>query len=111
MLALPAGFFIGGWLVYTGGDSIRMKKAARYSAAFTTGVLTFICTASAAIALVNSSTASDLQGMTGFRITHLTVIEIIVGGGIFILILQWWLTFLSVQLSYKYFIAHVGKST
>lgn len=110
LLAFPAGFFIGGWLVNISADSNQMKKAARYSALFTTGVLTFNCTVSAIIALLNSSTASDLQGMLGIQITHLTIIEIILGGGIFILILQWWLTFWSVKLSYKYFCTRFGLS-
>jgi hypothetical protein len=108
-LALPAGLFIGGWLVYNGADSTSMKKAARYSALFTTSVLAFICAASAAIALVSSSTASDLQGMLGLRITHMTIIGIILVGGIFILILQWRLTFWSVELAYRYFVARVSS--
>jgi len=108
-LALPAGFFIGGWLVYNGADSTRMKKAARYSALFTTSVLAFICTASATIALVSYSTASDLQGMFGLQITPVMIVGIILSGGIFILILQWWLTFWSVELSYRYFVARVNS--
>ncbi|MDP3147538.1 MAG: hypothetical protein Q8N83_00285 [Ignavibacteria bacterium] len=104
-LALPAGFFIGGWLVYNGADSTRMKKAARYSALFTTIVLAFICAASATIALISTSTTSDLQGMFGLRITHGMIVGVILGGGIFILTLQWWLTIWSVQLAYRYFVS------
>ncbi len=107
-LALPAGFFIGGWLVNNSADSARMKKAARYSALFTTSVLAFICALSATIALVNSSTTSDLQGMFGLQITHVMIIGIILGGGIFILILQWWLTFWFVKLAYRYLVARVS---
>ena len=104
-LALPAGFFIGGWLVNNGADPARMKKAARYSAAFTTTVLAFICAASATIALISTSTTSDLQGMFGLQVTHGMIVGIILGGGIFILILQWWLTIWFVQLAYRYFVA------
>lgn len=110
-LALPAGFFIGGWLVHNGADSTRMKKAARYSALFTTSVLAFICAASATIALVSFSTASDLQGIFGLQITPVMIVGIILVGGIFILILQWWLTFWFVELAYRYFVARVNSST
>lgn len=110
-LALPAGFFIGGWLVYNGADSARMKKAARYSALFTTSVLAFICALSATIALINSSTTSDLQGMFGLQLTHGMIIGIIIGGGISLLILQWLLTYWFVQLAYRYFVTHISSST
>ncbi len=112
-LALPAGFFIGGWLVHSGADSTRMKKVARHCAIFTTSVLALICIASAAIALASSSTASDLQKMFGLsvQVTPAMIIGIILGGGIFILILQWWLTFKSVERAYRYFFARVSPST
>lgn len=110
-LSLPTGSFIGGWLVYNGADSTRMKKIARYSALFTTSILAIVCAASSTIALVSSSTASDLQGMLGLRITPMMIIGIILGGGIFILTLQWWLTFWSVAIAYKYFVARANSST
>ncbi len=104
LLALPAGFFVGGWLVHRGADSTSMKKAARHSAAFTSSVLALVCVASAAIALVSPSTVSDLQGMLSlpFPVTPIMVIFLILGGGISILLLQWWLTFKSVEQAYRY---------
>lgn len=111
-LALPAGFFIGGWLAHSGADSTRMKKVARHSAVFTTSVLALICVASAAIALASSSTASDLQKMfiLPIQVTPTMIIGIILGGGIFILVLQWWLTLKSVERAYGYFVAHSNPS-
>jgi hypothetical protein len=109
-LALPAGFFISGWLVNKGADSIQMEKSARHLALFTTSVLAFICVSSAAIALNNSSTASDLQGMLGFQFTTISIVSIIIIGGVFILILQWWLTSWSVKIAYQYFISHDSPS-
>ncbi len=111
-LALPAGFFIGGWLAHSGADSTRMKKVARHSAVFTTSVLGLICVASATIALASSSTASDLQKMFNLpiQVTPAMIIGIILGGGIFILILQWWLTLKSVERAYGYFVARVSSS-
>lgn len=111
-LALPTGIFIGGWLAHSGADSTRMKKVARFSAVFTTIILGLICIASASIALASSSTAPDLQGMFSLtvHVTRAMIIGIIVGGGIIILILQWWLTFISVEHAYKYFVARVSPS-
>lgn len=108
ILAFPAGFFIGGWLIFNSADSIQMKKVGRYSAIFTTSVLAFICAASGTIALINSSTASDLQGMFGIKITRETIVGIIFIGGFLMLILQWWVTIWSVKQSYRYFGAKVS---
>lgn len=110
ILALPAGCFVGGWLASGAADSTRRKQATRLSAAFTTSVLALVCVASASIALVSPSTASDLQGMLAlpFRVTTAMIIGIILGGGTIILILQWWLTCRSVELSYRYLVARAG---
>jgi hypothetical protein len=112
VLALPAGFFVGGWLVHSGADSTRMKKAARYSAVFTTSVLALVCVASGTIALANPSTGSDLQGMLSlpFQVTPGMIICIILGGGIPILFLQWWLTFKSVERAYGHFWVRASSS-
>ncbi|MFA6597114.1 MAG: hypothetical protein WCS69_05265 [Ignavibacteriaceae bacterium] len=109
-LAFPAGLFIGGWLVHNGADAAQMKKAARYSAHFTTTILAFICSASATIALVSFSTASDLQGMFGLHFTLLMIYGIILGGGTVIIILQWWLTVWTVEKAYRYFMERVSSS-
>ena len=108
VLALPAGFFLGGWLVHGGAESTRMRTVARQAATFTTSVLTLLCFASATIALVNPSTGSDLEGMfsLSFQITPVMIICIILGGGISLLCLQWWLTLKSVERAYRYCEVH-----
>jgi hypothetical protein len=105
-LALPAGFVVGGWLAHGGADSTRVKRAARRSAVFTTSVLALVCAASASIALASPFTASDLQGMLGlpFRVTTAMIVSVILGGGIFILALQWWLTCKCVELTHRYYV-------
>jgi hypothetical protein len=110
-LALPVGFFIGGWLAHLNADSTRVARTARYTALYTTGVLAFLCIASAGIALASDSTRSDLHGMFGFPITTAMLIGIIVGGGFFILVLQWWLVSRSITLVFRLFIEHAGPST
>jgi len=108
LLAVPAGVFIGRWLARTGADSIRLRKSARQTAIWTTGVLGLACIASAVIALASRSTASDLQGMLGlpFTVTPVMIIGIILGGGGLILALEWWLTLQSVERAFGYFAAH-----
>jgi hypothetical protein len=105
-LTVPAGFFMGGWLSYIRADINQMQRIARQAALFTTSVFALICIASATIALTSSSTASDLQGMFSFsfQITPAMIIGIILCGGIILILLQWWLTFKSVERAYKYFL-------
>jgi hypothetical protein len=108
LLAVPAGGFIGRWLARTGADSDRLRKAARQTAIWTTGVLGLVCIASAVIALASRSTASDLQGMLGlpFTVAPVMIIGIILGGGIVILVFEWWITLQSVERAFGYFAAH-----
>ena len=111
ILALPAGVFVGRWLAHTGADSTRMQKAARRTAVFTASTLGLVCSASGAIALVNRSTASDLQGLLGlqFEVTLVMIVGIILGGGAMILALDWWLTIKSVERAYAYSVAQPKK--
>jgi hypothetical protein len=106
-LALPAGVFVGRWLARYGADSSYTKKVARQAALFTASTLGLVCVASGVIALVNRSTASDLQGMLGlqFQVTPPMIVSIILGGGAIILALDWWLTIRSVERAYRYFVA------
>jgi hypothetical protein len=105
LLALPAGVFIGCWLVRTGSDSVRVHTLARRTAIWTTGVLGLVCLASAVAALASPSTASDLQGMLGlpFTVTPAMIVGIILGGGALILALEWWLTLQTVVRSHEFF--------
>jgi hypothetical protein len=103
LLALPAGFLLGGRLAYGKADASKVEKTTKASAAFTTGVLAVACAASAALALMSPSTAADLQGMLNlpFRVTSGMIAGLILGGGIVILALEWWLTVRSVKTAYR----------
>ena len=105
-LALPAGVFVGRWLVHINADSVRMKNVTRQSAIFTTGILGIVCVSSAVIALASPSTASDVQGLLGlpFQVTSAMIIGIILVGGAVILTLEWWLTKISIKYAYEYFV-------
>jgi hypothetical protein len=71
-------------------------------------ILGGVCIVSASIALVDPSTAHNLQGMLGlsFLVTHGMIIGIILAGGAAILTLDWWLTVKSVERAYGYFDVH-----
>jgi len=93
-LALPAGLVVGGKLAASNCDPDRGRRIIRRACAITTAVLAVICAASATIALLSPSTASDLEGMLnlGFRVTTVHLIVLIMVGGGVLLALQWALT-------------------
>ena len=104
LLAIPAGFVIGGKLASQEADKLQVRKAAGRTAWFTTGVLVFICAASAFIALMSESTASDLRGMLGlgFEVTQGMIVGLILVGGVTLLVLGWGLAIVSVRISHKF---------
>jgi hypothetical protein len=110
LLVFPAGFFIGGWLVHRNANAFFIKKVTRLAAMSTTSILALICIASASLAVRSPSTASDLEGMLGlpFQVTQPMIMGLILGGGILILTLNWWLTRKSIEIAYQYLIA-LGK--
>jgi len=103
LLAIPAGFIIGGKLASQKADKFQVRRAAGRTAWFTTGVLVFICTASAFIALISKSTPSDLRGMLGlgFEVTQAMIIGLILVGGAALLVVGWGLAIVSVHFSHK----------
>jgi hypothetical protein len=108
ILALPAGVFVGRWLAYSDADVECRQKTARQAALFTVSILGLVCAASGTIALVNRSTASELQNMLRlpFEVTTMMVVGLIVIGGAIIMALDWWLTIKSAEGAYGYFMAH-----
>lgn len=103
-LAIPAGFFIGAYLVHQGAQLPQVRDMARRSSMVTTGIMALVCGASATAALADPYTAGNLEGMLGlgFTVTLPMIIGLIVIGGSFLLVLQWWLTKASVKLTYRY---------
>lgn len=103
-LAIPAGFVIGSRLAAENADQQRVRKAAQRTAWFTTAVLALVCVVSAFIALVSSSTASDLGGMLGlgFEVTQNMIIGLILVGGAVLLAACWGLSIASVRLAYLF---------
>jgi hypothetical protein len=110
-LALPAGFFVGAYLAHQGAQPPQVKRMARRSSMVTTGILALVCSASAAVALIDPYTADNLEGMLGlsFPVTTPMIVGIILIGGSLLLVLQWWLTQKSVELTYRYFVNHADR--
>ncbi|MEW6092480.1 MAG: hypothetical protein AB1531_00810 [Chloroflexota bacterium] len=104
LLAIPAGFVVGGRLAEEGADSLRVQKAAQRTAWFTMIILFLICIASAFIALASPSTLYDLQAMLGlgFEVTQGMVIGLIVVGGLTLLALGWGLAIAAVRFSFTF---------
>jgi hypothetical protein len=93
-LALPAGLVVGGKLAASNCDSDCGRRIIRRACISTTVVLTAVCAASATIALLHPSTASELQHMLdlGFEVTSAHLVSLIIVGGGALLVLQWTLT-------------------
>jgi hypothetical protein len=104
-LSLPAGFVVGRKLAAEKADLLRVRRAARRTAWFSTGILAVVCVASATVALLSNSTASDLQHMLGlwFEVTPGMILGLIVIGGLALLALGWGLAVVSVRFSFTFF--------
>jgi hypothetical protein len=103
-LAIPAGFVAGSRLAADNVDQPQVRRIARRTAWFSCGVLALVCLASATLALLSPSTASDLQGMLrlGFVVTQEMIIALILVGGVALLAACWGLAFASVRLTYLF---------
>jgi hypothetical protein len=103
-LAIPAGFVIGARLAEENAEWGQVREVARHTAWFTSAVLALICTASATIALLSSSTASDLRGMLGlnFEVTHAMLVGFILIGGTSLLAGSWGLALAAVRITFSF---------
>jgi hypothetical protein len=103
-LAVPAGFVVGSRLRADNADQQRVRKTARRTAWFTTGVLALICAASASIALADPYTASGLRGMLGlgFEVTQGMIVGLILAGGAALLAICWGLSIATVHLTFLF---------
>jgi hypothetical protein len=104
VLAIPAGFVVGGRLAHETADRSRVRAAALRTCILTTVLLALICTASALFALTSSSTPADLEGMLGlpFTVTPAMIWSIVLIGGAGLLAVNWMLTALSVQFTHRF---------
>jgi hypothetical protein len=93
-LALPAGLVVGGKLAASNCDSDCGQRIILRACISTTMVLTAVCVASATIALLHPSTASELQHMLnlGFEVTTAHLVSLIIVGGGALLVMHWTIT-------------------
>ena len=99
ILAIPAGLIIGRKLVHQSMTIEAEKRLRLKTNLFTTGVMAFICTSSAFLALRDPTTAANLEGMLRltFEVTQGMIIALIVVGGAGLLGLHWWLVDKTIQ--------------
>ena len=104
LLAIPAGFAMAARVAESRPEAESVSRTARRTAWFTTGIVFGVCAASAAFALLSSSTPSDLRGMLGlgFEVTQGMILVLILVGGAGLLALNWVLTWGSTRLAYKF---------
>ena len=99
ILAIPAGLIIGRKLVHQSMTIEAEKRLRLKTNLFTTGVMAFICTSSAFLALRDPTTAANLEGMLRltFEVTQGMIIALIVVGEAGLLGLHWWLVDKTIQ--------------
>ena len=91
-----AGYYMGIRLRIQKADPNETKKQIRKTSLFASGILAFICAASAWLALKNpADTARNLEGMFGLdsgAVTIAVILGIILAGGAVLILAQYWLT-------------------
>jgi len=103
-LGIIAGYFQAKWMIYNRKtDNYRIEI--RRISAFAATVFGFICVLSATIALLNESTASELQNMffLPFELTQPLLVFLIVTGGVLMIIAEYFL----VRFTMKKILSHI----
>ena len=90
-LAIPAGYYTGNKIRDSKNKNEELKKQ---TSLFTTYIMILICLSSAFLALADSSTAANLEGMfnLNFEVTELMIIFLIAAGGTALVLLQYYFT-------------------
>jgi uncharacterized Tic20 family protein len=89
-----AGWYIGRRMSIHRNDCDTFRRTLRNTNIFCLCVMLLICIVSATIALLDNSTAANLKGMLNlyFEVTQVMIIWIIIVGGLFLLLCQYFLT-------------------
>jgi hypothetical protein len=112
-LALPAGLVVGGKLAASNCDSDCGRRIIRLACISTTVVLAAVCAASATIALLHPSTASELQHMLnlGNEVTSAHVTSLIIVGGGALLVMHWTVTAFVARRTWQGWIRQAASQT
>ena len=94
ILGIIAGYYWGRRLIFKQANRETYPREIKKVSLFTSIVIGFICILSATIALIDSYTAGNLEGMLNlsFEITPAMLLGLIIIGGLFLIGLQYWLT-------------------
>jgi hypothetical protein len=98
-----AGVYTGRKAKINGQDRRKFREALKKTAVLATVVLLAVCSFSTFVALVDSSTAANLQGMLhlGFEITRMMIWSLIVLGGLALLAVQLLLVYTAGKAAYN----------
>jgi hypothetical protein len=101
VLAIPAGYYVARRASIQEMDELTEKEFFLSTKIFTTVVIALICLTSAFLALRDPTTAENLELMLrlSFKVTQPMIIGLIVVGGAGILVINWWLTGMTIQLT------------
>ena len=90
LVGAAAGVYTGRKAKINGQNRQELRRALKKTAVLATVVLLTVCSFSAFVALVDSSTAANLQGMLhlGFEITRMSIWILVVLGGLALLAVQ-----------------------
>ena len=99
LLGLVAGYYFGKRICYKNIKSEIHKKVINQVSLFTGLIMTFICIASALIALTDKGIGENVQGMLGleFEVTQVMILTIIFVGGFVLIVAQYFITKLTMQ--------------
>lgn len=103
VLGAIAGVYAGRRFRYLKADRGQFTKKVGKVSVFTSVVMFLICCFSACLALTDPYTPENLQGMLGldFTVTKGMVVGLIFIGGVFLVLLQYWLTEKAAMIAFK----------
>lgn len=103
MMGVFAGWYVGRRAKLMAAEKDQIKKPLNRAVLFSTAVLTLFCVAAAWLALRDSTTAANLEGMLnlGFHLTQGMIWGIILVGGALLLAAQAVATKLAASLAYN----------
>jgi len=103
-LAIPAGFYMARRLTRSETLIKENKLIVRKTQLLTTIVLAGICVASAFFAWRDPTTAANLEGMfrLQFEVTRPMIAGLIIFGGLGLLLMNWWLTGKTIDVTRKW---------
>lgn len=101
IMGIVAGAYIARKSGFNNISKEDFKRQIHFVSVFTSVVMFLVCSASAFLALFDKYTVSSIKGVFGFEIPYLSLVFIIIFGGLLLIVFQYFLTKGSGILFYK----------